>query len=119
MRRLLALIMAGLNLLFMYQLIRDKGLWHFMGEGRYFTRWGQVMTFFTFVVGSFVTNYDAEPIEDFNYQDLNFHHLKYTPFRTWKWYIFLFEASLIFESIISIFFWTALYPGVKHKWATE
>lgn len=77
------------------------------------------MTFFTFVIGSFVNNYDAEPIEDFNYQDLNFHHYKYTPFRAWKWYIFLFETSLIFELIISIFFWIALYPGEKEKWSKD
>ena len=71
---------------------------------------------FTFIIGSFNTNFDAEPIEDFNYQDLNFHHYKYTPFRTWKWYIFLFEASIVFETIISIFFWTILFPNVQKVW---
>lgn len=77
------------------------------------------MTFFTFVIGSFVTNYEAEPIEDFNYQDLNFHHTKYTPFRAWKWYIFLFEASIIFELIITIFFWSVLYKDVSEKWEKD
>ena len=74
------------------------------------------MTFFTLVAGSFVTNYEAEPIEDFNYQDLNFHHFKYTPFRAWKWYIFLFETSLIYEIIITIIFWSLLFPAKLDEW---
>ena len=52
-------------------------------------------------------------IEDLNYIDPTFMKQKYTPFRAWKWYCFLFEFTLMSEIIITIFFWTVLNnPGL-------
>ena len=99
-------------LLYLYSEIEDLGLTKTLKQFKYFTRWGEWLTYLALVMGSFTTNHDCEAIEDFNYQDLDFHHRKYTPFRAWKWYIFLYETALVYELIIAPFFWFVLYPGL-------
>lgn len=77
-------------------------------EFKWFTRWGEWFSFLAMLFGSFITNYDCEPIESNNYQDRDYHHYKYTPFRAWKWYIFFYELAFTFEAIIVPIFWILL-----------
>lgn len=81
-------------------------------EFKWFTRWGELFAFLAMFFGSFITNYDCEPIESNNYQDRDFHHYKYTPFRAWKWYIFFYEMAFTFEAIIVPVFWVILWPEI-------
>ena len=74
----------------------------------YFTIWGRWLTVATLLVGGFVYNPEIEMVEDLNYQDKDFLHHKYTPFRAWKWYCVLFELTFVVEFLITIFFWAAL-----------
>ena len=37
----------------------------------------------------------------------------YSPWRLWKWCIFFYETSLTFEIIITLFFWSVLFPLIK------
>jgi hypothetical protein len=48
-------------------------------------------------------------IEDLNYIDNNYLRRKYTPFRAWKWYSFLFQLTYTSEVLITVYFWAVLY----------
>jgi len=43
-----------------------------------------------------------------NYQNI------YSPWLLWKWSIFFYCASFTYEIIITLFFWSVLFPGIKH-----
>ena len=60
---------AGLIGLFLYRFGADGGAKRIGAEFRFFTTWGLWLTFLTVLVGSFITNDDINPIEDYNYQD--------------------------------------------------
>ena len=89
-RRFLLFCMAALIGLFFYRFGADGGAKRVGTEFRFFTTWGLWLTFFTVLAGSFVTNDDINPVEDYNYQDEKFLRSKYSPFRAWKWFAFLY-----------------------------
>lgn len=63
-----------------------------------------------------MTNDDLEPIEDLNYMTNDYIRKKYSPLRLWKWWIILFEWTLVIEVLVTIIFWTTLYS--PKTWAT-
>lgn len=79
----------------------------------YFTQWSAISTTICLIAGSFVTNDDAEMVQDLNYIDDDFLKKKYSPFRAWKIYCLFFELSLVMEVIVTIFFWGFLFPYVN------
>jgi len=61
--------MLALIGLFLYRFVEDGGAKRLLSEFRFFTTWGLWLTFFTLIVGSFITNDDINGVEDYNYQD--------------------------------------------------
>jgi len=107
-RRFLALILVGLNILAWYVNSLENGFSSFLKSLYYLTTWGRYLSLFTLIAGSLVNNQDIDMIEDLNYIDPEFMKKKYTPFRAWKWYCFLFQFTFVTEIVITVYFWTLL-----------
>jgi len=112
-RRFLAFIMTLWSILCYYNNINNHS--SPINDLKFFTIWGRYLTWFTLLAGSFVNNSEIEPIEDLNYQDRDFLRNKYSPFRAWKWYTFLFQLTLQMELIIVPFFWILLNNPSVYK----
>lgn len=86
--------------------------WHqsqshkYMYYFKYFTEWGLAITaiYFTIVIVAyiefFLTMKQPKKLTD-----------PYSPFRLWKWVTFLFQAALLWEIIITLVYWSILWPG--------
>jgi hypothetical protein len=79
----------------------------------YFTNWGIFFTAITYTVFAIFTirqYFFLKTKESIirNYQNT------YSPWLLWKWGIFLYCASFVFEIIITLFFWGVLFPGMKN-----
>lgn len=101
--------------LFLYRFGTDGGVMQILSQFRFFTTWGLWLTFLTLIVGSFITNDDINPVEDYNYQDQNFLKQKYSPLRAWKWFIFLYQLAFVYEIVITAFFWCVLFKGGERR----
>mmetsp|Transcript_18400 Transcript_18400/g.31464 ORF Transcript_18400/g.31464 Transcript_18400/m.31464 type:complete len:101 (+) Transcript_18400:315-617(+) len=77
---------------------------------QYFTMWGIWMTFITLSTGLYIQfKYPTEYSISSQYEASKRHN----PFQAWKFHIFVYELALVSEIIITIFFWTLLWPYAK------
>ena len=86
---------------------------------RFLTRWGVWFTNTVIVLGMIHTPY--KKVRQFDEQSIN---QMYNPFALWKWYITIYQFVLTAEVIITVVFWTTLWPFMKnspdhkgHSWA--
>ena len=76
---------------------------------KYFTEWGLAITaiYFTIVLVAYIEYYvtmnKPKKLEN-----------AYSPFKLWKWVSFLFQAAILWEIIITLVFWTILWPGYSN-----
>ena len=69
---------------------------------RFFTQWGMFTTTITAILAIF----NEAPASRRN---------KYGCFQVWKWHTFFFQVSLLFELIITPFFWLLLFRSLPPK----
>jgi hypothetical protein len=78
---------------------------------KYFTTWGMTITTLYYVL--LMVAYILKRFETPNQQKN-----PYSPFRMWKWVTFIYQCALCWETIITIVYWSVLWPTEVHinKW---
>ena len=74
---------------------------------KFFTIWGMFLTFICFAAGTWNTMHQNDT--SFNESQ------KYNPLKAWKWHVFLFEVAFSFQVVITVVFWTILWPTTSKE----
>ena len=78
----------------------------------YFTNWGIFFTTATYTFFSMFTIRQYFFLKTKESMVRNYQNI-YSPWLLWKWSIFFYCASFTFEIIITLFFWSVLFPLMK------
>lgn len=72
----------------------------------FFTNWGIFLTTITYTL--FTAFYLRQFFAKASHEEHNRNF--YSPWLLWKWCVFFYETSLTFEILITMFFWSVLFP---------
>tara|TARA_B110000285_G_C14666551_1_gene398398 strand:+ start:100 stop:408 length:309 start_codon:yes stop_codon:yes gene_type:complete len=79
----------------------------FIKNLKFFTNWGKVFTFLAFGSGFYLMFLKKKPEKNTPIGESE--EDKFSVFKAWKWYIYFYEASLVVETLVSLFYWLLLH----------